>query len=284
MRLVFDEKTKTSEISLVDLEKTHSELDYAGQMPKSRPITHVQLINRISGMLDDNKQAFMVQPIIVSSSESSRLPILDKSGQGDIESWILRRLITTISLRGGIMEDEESNAGIAISYHNKGITIAFGQQVKVCKNMSIFGEKICFSNGSDSMPFNKMMEVLEHWIQHREKLREADLLIFNTLKSKTIMNNDASTIIGTMLRKACMQYSGEDIFIPITDVSQFTQDFQKDYKEISENGISGWDFYNIGTRIITHSHGNLAEKYKRISNFSNFIMDHLQIEDATLLN
>lgn len=277
--ITFPDNAPAVHVPLPLLERTTELTEYDRKLPRSRPIHHADLFRKIAQFLESAKQPYIIKDIMVSKAESNRIKKLDPENLGLPEGWVFRRMMCTISLTGKTMEDEESNGAIGITYDTKGIVVAFGQEVRVCSNFSIFGEKVMstYGKGKYSGSYDLMMEALEQWISKRKAIREEDLRIFGLLKDVQIDKKDGiSLLLGKMLQKACAQYhSNDEEFVTITDVTSIAQEFVKSHIGNESKMISGYELYNIGTNILTHSLINIPDKLPRINQMSKFMVEQL---------
>lgn len=279
-KLMFDhKKDKTVLVTIDQLKQSMSLANSQGNLPATRPENHADVFLKVSDMLTQANQPHTIEPVIIGTSEALRNPVWDPTGEGVLPSWVFNRLIGRITLDGVGVSDEESKSAIAITYDPKGIVMAYGQNVNVCQNMSIFGGRMIktWGKGSASTSFMNMLEVIEKWIGEREKIREHDIQIFNQLKDIRIDRaKQMAELLGNMLKVACAQYNepDEDI-IRIGDVTALAQMYTKKYPKDESGEISGWDFYNMGTNILTHSKSNLTNKLQRTSMFGDFIAQEL---------
>jgi hypothetical protein len=282
--ILFEDKKPVKVISLEQLKETTVLSEFDGKLPKSRPIEHFEFIEKLTNMLETKKHPFTVSDIIVAKSESNKIKALDPKSVGNPKSWVFRRLIAKIILNGQTVSNKESNSAIAISYDTPGICVAFGQNVNICNNMSIFGNKYMTTIGKSSTVFDKMLEVLEKWISELEQIREHDLHIFNQLKNYKIdLRMGISLILGEMLKIAAKQYYGGEPFVTINDVTGIAQEFVKTYND-EDKMITGWELYNIGTNILSNSETNISNKLERIYKFGDFFVNNVLKTTKQLTN
>lgn len=278
--IIFEKDEKAKYVPIELLEKTQSLTEYDGSFPKSRPINHVDLFRDVAGMLEKVGQPHTIEPVLVSRADSKKLPLLGGIVEGDPQQWVMRRMIAKINLAGDF-SDKESQSSIAISYDKRGITMAFGETVRVCENLSIFGDTVMttIGKGQYATGFVSMMQLIEKWINERQRIREHNLEIFGKLKEVQIPKEDAlSNIFGKMLKMAARQYHQKDAdsFITISDVTGIVQEYAKTYPVDDDNApVSGWELYNMGTQILTHSVTNIPEKIMRTNIFGKFIQNEL---------
>ena len=273
--LNFDRKDKVTDISLPQLATTEVLLGSSKKFPKTRPVPHWAFIKGIGDMLHKNNIAFEQEPITVAHSDSQ----LPSRSDGRLADWFFGRLVTRLKIMNYVTE--QFSPAIAIGYNTKGITVALGSRVSVCKNQCIFGEKLCVSYGNGGMPFEKMVYIIQNWIRDMEPLIEADYQILEKMNDTYVdAQNAVSELLGHMLRSAIrMERRQGDDQAPLY-LGQLNDFTEKIEKKVNSNGstLSLYDIYNMGTEILTHSIHNIEYKWNAINNFSNYFTNKFDIK------
>ena len=284
------EKDKTQTISLPELKLSCSEAQSSGR--PLHGIEHFQIYEAIQEVLDKKNVANTPMPLYISDGGDralpgvARIPILEeKYGNKSLPATILRRVIGGISLTD--FQDDESHGMIAVNFHQKGIKIAYGQNVRVCSNLSILGagnSMSTYTNGlSEVMPsFQKMLEVIATWAEEHGQKRNYDVAVMNQMKQITMAHEKVAEVLGfmTMLRIGRDKYRTERAY-PLS-ASQINQVAEK-YLGIKEDErpISLWRFYNH----ITENHkAGMTDLPLIIDNniaTSQFLINHFELGGET---
>jgi len=275
--IIFEKDEKIKEIQLKDLQRTQSLAEFNGNLPSNKPVEHYNFISELQEQLDKNNVEHTLDPIMVSKSHMKTIPFIQKQYDNEhcIESYLFQRLISRIQLKGNYNNDL-SNTSIGIGYDIRGITLAIGTNVHLCRNMCIMGmSNLSTTFGNNKMPFDKLMKVFLQWISELSEQRTRDTEILQKMEDVDIVGKDAmAELIGNMeLAAVNSAYINQKESSPlnITQVS----DFAKRYitSERKDDITKLIDAYNIGTNILTHNKHNIENKWESIMNFSNFIIN-----------
>lgn len=256
-------KNQIEVLSLDELKRTYREYDTAGN-PVINGIVHYDLIDKVINILDRHKIDFTVQEIFAAQNKRAKdsviiaKPIEEQYGKGSIESHALRRVFTTLQINTG--EDDETNTGLVISYHNDGIQLAIGPNVKMCHNQCILGaQRVLQSYGGDNKvkDINKMMDIVDDWIHNFGQQREYDRNIIDKMKTISVNYNDVINLIGHMTSVRVAKDSRikelrdkvKDIPLNQGQISEFTEKWMDYCVKKQTSDMMLWDLYNISTEL-----------------------------------
>lgn len=277
----FEEKQAAALIDISDLRHTRTLKDHRGKLPESRPLEHVQFIDMVNDILVNKGMEVTTPEIYVSKSDSH---YDDKMAAAlglpnTLEAWFFDRLICRINMP----YEGDYNPSVAIGYNARGLALAYGTNVRICQNMSIFGDKFLRTYDS-GLPFNRMMELFVGWINEFQKHFEYDMAILQRMKNTYLGNTlpELQKMIGTLHLLATEKNMGAKVLAPLnqTQVNEFSRkvlEMGADGKinlSNDENVISMHDLYNIGTQILTHSQTNLEYKWDKVSEMGAFFETH----------
>ena len=256
----FDFKNNSIQVlDLATLKATHKENDIYGNPLKG--LYHYEVINRIANICRNSGLDYELEEIFAAQNRSRQTPsvvILPQveaiHGENAVQAHILRRVYTTIKIHD--LECEEMNTTIAIAYHQDGIQIGFGPNVKICHNQCILSPNRIVQNfGADKVSNEEMFESVRNWLNNFATYREQDIRILEQMKQITCSQNEVFQIIGllTSLRVAHdsdnKQLSQNVKCYPLTQaqISQFTEEYLE--RSLRQSDITLWDIYNIATEI-----------------------------------
>jgi hypothetical protein len=222
-------------------------------------ITHYNLWCEIANLLMQRNIRFKVEPIAATDSKNRVMPgvsiipaMEDKYGKGSIQSHLLRRVIGKITLPE--YADEEHGSGLAINFHQTGIDIAYGMNVWVCGNLSIYGDTFIRSYGKDSVPLKKMYEIISDWLYQMDAFRNTDVSVVGQMKQQLL---DHTVAIPSLVGKLAMQavraaYLDSRVVAPLNigQVSTFTKNLLTDHGNELQEDVSVWHLMNLATDII----------------------------------
>ena len=131
------EKAKTQIITLDQLNRTYRENDVYGK--PLRGIYHYDLFSQVIGECEalgynvEVYDMFAAQNRDRQSPGVVRLPQVEAvKGENAVEAHILRRVYANIRISD--FDDAETTTNVAVAFHQKGIQIGFGPNVKICHN------------------------------------------------------------------------------------------------------------------------------------------------------
>lgn len=258
----FDFKKNNVEIMNFDtLKKTYLEVHPVTQEP-IRGIHHFQLIENITEICKRHYPDVEISEIFAAQSQDKNMPgvivaphMIDKYGPGAPEAHCLRRVFTTIHL--STPEHEETDTGIAIAFHQDGIQIAMGPNVKICHNQCILSRERTISTfGPNKVTeFNKIYQIIDDWMHNIQSIRNDDLELLEHMKAIPMSYSQVSELIGrvTLIRVGHDSYIKRCDNYPLNQgqISLFTQQYLTKYQKLIEDGNDGtmslYDVYNIAT-------------------------------------
>lgn len=271
--ILFEDKENTKEISLKELKKTQSLSEYSGRLPNSRPLEAFALIEGVMEKCDKYNLHPSLEQIWVSKSDSKRIKVLDPDNVGSLQSWLFQRLVTRIHLNSSL-SNEDNNSSIAIGYNTHGIQVAFGTNVRVCSNMSIFGNQLIatYSVGKkDKTPFEQFFNILEGWMQKAGEIRERDLGIFKLMEEYEMPANAMENMIGKLQMKAVeANYIDATTIAPLNigQVSTFSKNYlMRDNKSDPYNLFQA---YNCGTALLKAKTTDISTIWPDVLSLGNF--------------
>lgn len=258
--VIFDfQNNSVQTLSLETLKRTHKENDINGQ-----PLTgiyHYQVIEEVAQLCELNGLNYEIEEIFAAQNRNRQTPgvvILPQVetvfGEKAVEAHVLRRIFTTIKIND--QETPEMNTTIAIAYHQEGIQMAIGPNVKICHNQCILSSSRTVSNyGSHKVSTGEMFHTVNNWLNNFSEYRIDDIRILEQMKQINCTLNDTYQLIGllTAMRVAkdsnnkklskCVSSSP----LNQSQISLFAENCLLAYQE--RQILSLWDIYNVATEL-----------------------------------
>lgn len=262
-----------------------------GGFPKSRPIEHYQLIQDILDMAQKEvpHAEIKLDPIVVHETGSQRLLWRGEAEKCPVENYLLNRLVTRAQIIVNGDDEHKRNMAIAVSYNEKGISIAFGSNVWACQNQCIFGKNIMhtYSLGGNKLQFHEMIKILRYWLQNFKDLRHKEYELIQYLMTHLMSKNDVDVFFGRLIQNAVLHNAkfefAEDV-LNVSQVCRMIENFGAAKKEfITAQGdkaneeFSAWDVLNWGTATLKPQTNDMTKIYHNTSVFSNHLLDCLSI-------
>ena len=288
-------RNKTQELSLADLAKTYIE-----NYPNGEPvggIYHYVLINEMLEKLEAAGLKPEVAQITAADNRDRMRPGVTifkemeaKYGEGSFESHALRRVYAIINVKD--FADKDTDYNCAISYHQKGISVGFGPQVRVCSNMMIMGARYFLSTTS----LGGIMGKRENMKNVNELLTKADELIagFSTsvvewrqklddLRYITLEANQCRVIFGRLMEERIL-YDTQNKDLHTSTIYPLNDTFIKlayerylAYLRTSEHKqITAWEFYNLLNEDLKPSRVDMPLLQPQMVRLNDFLFNELE--------
>lgn len=258
------EKEKTQPLTLKMLERTHRENDVYGNPIKG--IYHFQLINDV--LSDAQNLGYDVEVYDLFAAQNRdrtqpgvvKLPQVESQfGENAIEAHILRRVYANVRIKD--FDDDETTTNLAIAFHQKGIQVGFGPNVKICHNQCMlspnlyiasYGEKGTGRGGGSDI--QTILATVHEWLVNAKKFVEADRERIERLKNLEVSAEQMLMIIGqlTAMRvkaDTARKSIRENITYPLNQaqITVFTEDMLEAYARGGK--VTAWDIYNSATEL-----------------------------------
>lgn len=252
-------ENKTQILDFETLKVTHKENDVFGNPLKG--LYHYQVIENVLNICNNSGLSYELEEIFAAQNKSSQhpgvsvLPQIEQiKGDNSVEAHILRRVFTTIKINDG--ENSEMNTTIAIAYHQDGVQIGFGPNVKICHNQCILSkERTAYNYGKEGVTNDEMFATVKNWLDNFFEYRENDLRIIEKMKQIRCSQNDAYQFIGLLTCLRVAKDSGnKDLSsnikqYPLTQgqISQYSEEYL--IRHLNGQASTLWDLYNIATEL-----------------------------------
>lgn len=293
-RLLDFKENPVQTLSLNELKETVDERNI-GSNPISG-IVHYVLLERIHDMLDKAKLKFDMEPIYATSGGASafpgvtKLPVLEQQyGEGSLQAHILRRMITAFNIKKG--ETEETTQSIAVAYHQQGIQVAFGPNIKICRNQCIYGAKNRFqSYGDGKLDVERLFQVMSDWILNYDEIRARDVAILENMKNVVLTYPNVCDVIGELnlirVEKDSLRLRPEYILQQnqIGDISTtYLKYLQGDNKTLDyQKGLTLYEFYNMATALLKPEFTDLPNIIGRNHLLGDYLINKFELDNAIL--
>ena len=256
-RILNFKTNKAENLTLEELRLTVDERSSGGKPVNG--IRHVELLDSIIDRLVKRGIQFSIDTIFATEGGSGIMngatyiqDLAEKYGAMNIRTYILRRIIAMIKFHDG--DSDHSFGGVAMSYHQQGIMMAYGQSVYVCKNLSIMGTNNVMTTFGDQYSklsnIAHMIDVVENWaVNHMDK-RMQDLRTMDRMREIEMPPKAVEEFIGhlnVMRIQKDIYHTIKEYPLNQTQISQFTENYIREANKNPEDVMSLYDIYNIGT-------------------------------------
>jgi hypothetical protein len=255
-------------LTLEELKQTYPERN-TDQTPQFNGIFHHELLDRIGSIIEKNGLSYNIEDIFAVDNKKqgrngvSVNPDIEKIyGQGAINAHALRRVFTTIRIND--LENEESNTGLAIAYHQDGIQLGIGPNVKICHNQCILNKErsVATYGGDDKVKdIEKLLQIVDDWMKNFTEHRTHDQKVIVQMKNIQTNYDQVMAMIGHLNTIRVVKDSKEKVLkaheanlgktYPLNgaQINQFTERYLMKCIELKTTDMSLWEIYNISTEF-----------------------------------
>lgn len=254
-------------LTLDELKSTYMEHNVQGE-PMYNNIYHHDLIDRVASICERHKLDYNIEEIFAAQNKRKGYdgvavaPHMENEyGKNALEAHALRRVFTTIRINN--KEDEESNTGLVIAYHQDGIQLAIGPNIKMCHNQCILGRsRVVQTYGGDDKvkDIDKIMDIVDDWLHNFDQTREHDIKVLEQMKLINTSYNNVMELIGRLNAVRVAKDSkdtrikdnvnlGKTYPLNQAQISEFTEKYLLKCVEIGSTDMSLFEVYNIATEL-----------------------------------
>jgi len=261
------DENKTQDITLDQLRRTNRELN--GGQPM-HGIHHFDFVDRVMGIVRDAGLESEVFDMFAAKAGGNQYPgvslnrdisktlINDENADLNIAAYTIRRVYTTLHING--FDDGESDQALAISYHQGGIQVALGRNVRICHNQTILGadrsiQTYSRSGGgrlSDKITYQDILRKVQEWMNNIHNITFQDDQKIENMKNTIIPPAKIFMLIGMLdATRVAMDSKYKDIKLsgtyPLNDWQIHSLTEQLLLRNAHNDKVTAWDFYNIAT-------------------------------------
>lgn len=257
------EKCKTQAITLEQLERTHREVDVYDNPIKG--IFHFDLIHRVIDACTEQGYDVEIYDLFAAQNRDKTQPGVVKlpqvealKGINSVESYILRRVYANIRIKD--FDNDETTTNLAVAFHQRGIQIGFGPNVKICHNQCMLSPSLYCSSYSErgkagtGMDIKSMLDTMKSWLVDARHIIETDRERIERMKQTRVTAEQVFTIIGMMTAMRVKSDTTRkkiraNITYPLNQaqITVFTEDMLEAFAD--KNEITAWDIYNSATNL-----------------------------------
>jgi len=275
-------KERVEVLTLEELKRTVNARDI-GTQSRTRPVAHFQFIEDIMKILTDAGQMPQLDHIYCAKSSGTKIiPRIEESMQMEkvLEAWILDKVTGKIMIPA--LSDEMVQCCIAFSYHDKGLDLAFGTDVRDCTNMCIYGSNILHTYGSKKdVNYERMMQVLKEWSTRLPEMHRNDMEIIGKMMKVNVTGWEMVRFLGKLMVLAVESNMGMKVVAPlnVTQVGEVTRGVitKKGEKFYEGPDCTLWEFYNFMTFVMKGDKADITTLLTDIASLGNMMCKEYKI-------
>lgn len=267
------DKDMTQPLTLEMLRRTIGERDYTGITPL-KGIFHYDLLD---GLIEEGNRRglnIVCWDLFAAKNNDKAQPgvttikeLQAKYGEFAVEAHCLRRIFANMRITN--FDDDTYTTNLCVAYHQKGIQIAGGNNVKICHNQTMLGTRDFFvstyserGNGREAnLPTSKeLIPIVGKWLDTIEQRVVDERNRIERMKQVILTDEQIFTLLGMLMsiRTAVDSKYGilrdnevyrKNPVYPLnsTQLNQFTEKIM--LKRIEQGELSLWDFYDTATAL-----------------------------------
>lgn len=262
------------------LKNTANEQLARGGMPPSRPVEHWQFFNYAKQLMEDaTSQSVDMSPIYITPNHAKR--VMWKGAKNEpvpVQHLLVTRAV--VLLRSHIETEvaaEKISPTIAISYNERGLEVAFGENVWACTNMNIFGGSRFATYGANKRDYNHIKDLLKEYTTTTVERHTRNVELISKL-NEVELDVPRQRELQAMLFEKAVEFNGKtgDV-LNITQNVRMTEEILKRRlkKENTESNFTAWDFTQAGTEHLKPTANDLVSLYPTIDYLNNFVVEEV---------
>lgn len=260
------------------------ESDHKDKLPASFPVNTYQLYGSLHEIANKAKGVNVTFDKLFVPENAVKLikaRNMDPNTVLPLSSHHVKRHVSAIYMSA--KDDEEISMAIAVSCSERGIQLAFGPRVHICRNQCIFGNKIMSTFGPSKMPYDKMLNVISDYVNNFAKVRKNELSIVERMQQQELNMPIIHNHLGEMYYESRKNMTTASNTINFSTISKVV-DIMID-KDVESNPTTLWDFYNHITEALNPKSGTDGLTTLPItSNVTNYLLKLHNIEVADILS
>lgn len=240
---------------------------------------------KIQEILTEMDIPFYFGDVFVSRKGADYLadPLQKNLPKTELKRWAFNTLVTRVVLVTPEQANlSDFNPAIGIGFTEQGVQVCLGTEVRVCSNMSIFGEYFIKSYGQNSMTMEQLFRELKVWLTDVDRIQKENIRILEKLTGIPITSKGGiQKLIGQLSLARELTMAGYPHPAPMDkdEIAEFQKRIIQAYGDVMANEhITDlcW-LYNVCTNILTHSERNFHNKWEDVFKMGEFICEHYDV-------
>lgn len=287
------EKQKVQILTLDQLRKTHKENNINGQ--PMREMYHFQLLDSLMEQADKRNLKLEVYDLFAAHNRDKNQPgvsllpqVEEKYGKQAIEAHILRRVYANIRIKD--YDDDTYTTNLAVAFHQKGVQMALGNNVKICHNQMMLGNKDYYiatysdrgGRKSELPSVTKFPEIFGGWLDTIENSIFAERERISRMKNVTLTPEQLFLMLG-MLHCIRLQHDTDykairngDLYpLSQTQLNSFTEKLM--LKNVQNQKVTLWDVYDAATDLYKGNSMEIPNVLPQNSIMARFLEENYSI-------
>lgn len=254
------EKNKVQTITIDQLERTNREHNVYDNPLMG--IYHFELLRNLEELAVDNGLRIEYDEIFAANGGPSTSPGVTlmpqqeaKFGEKAVEAHTLRRVYANMVIRD--FDTNELTTQLAVSYHQEGIQVGFGNQVKICHNLTMLSANLSAATfGKNKLAIPELLKTVRSWLSNAERHIHADREQIARMKQIAVGYKENCMMLGALTIQRVKHdtrikdiRNSEDYPLNGSQINKLTESLERIYHRNGYNDISLWEWYNAATEL-----------------------------------
>lgn len=257
----FEKENRVQDITLNMLRDTHIEYDAMGRPMKQ--IRHADLFDNIINEVHLAGYTPQIMDLFIANGGDSKTPGISYYPEvgniyGDLacKAYVVRRAYLNLNLID--FDTAKFTTNLAVSYHQNGIQVGFGQNVKICHNQCMLhADQYVASYGdkkySDALPIDKIMERVREWLFTAKERIQSERDMIKRMQGLDVPIHVFKYLVGELQvcrvrvdsKNPAIKERGQYYPLSQTQINSFTDRCLDFYHK--HDKVTVWDIYNCAT-------------------------------------
>lgn len=253
-------QNKVQTLSIEQLERTNKEHDVYGNPLMG--IYHCELLRQLeelavrSGLHVEYDEIFAANGGPGGNPGVVLLPQQEeKYGERAVEAHVLRRVYANMIIHD--FDTDELRTQMAVSFHQDGIQVGFGNQVYVCHNLTMLSANLsAMTYGKNKMDIPMLLRTVRSWLDNAGHHIEADREQIRRMKQIAVSYEQNCMMLGALTIQRVKHDTrlssirdGADYPLNSSQINRLTESLEVIYKRADYKEISLWQWYNAATEM-----------------------------------
>ena len=287
-RFISFEEARVQPLTLSMLERTQLEKDVYGNPLKG--VYHFELVRRIVEMCNNHGYNVEIYDMFAAQNKERSAPGVviipeaeAKYGEKALEAHLLRRVFTNIRLTD--FDDADHTTNLAVSFHQQGIEVGFGNMVKICHNQCMLGAEQYAATYSqrgkgrrgagETTTVDDLYKIVDTWLTNARQIIVEEREIINEMKRISVTPAEVLEIVGILTVKR-VQADTLNKKIRMAEGYPLNQSQLNKYvellllKQLKKPHLTVWDLYDCATELykpMTMEQPNILPQNVIMANF-----------------
>lgn len=253
-------QNKVQTLSIEQLERTNKEHDVYGNPLMG--IYHCELLRQLEDLATRSGLRVEYDEIFAANGGPGGNPGVvllpqqeQKYGERAVEAHVIRRVYANMVIRD--FDTDELTTQMAVSFHQDGIQVGFGNQVRICHNLTMLSADLSATTyGKNKVDIPMLLNIVRSWLDNAGHYIEADREQIRRMKQIAVSYEQNCMMLGalTIQRvKHDTRISGirdsADYPLNSSQINRLTESLEVIYKQVNYAEISLWQWYNAATEL-----------------------------------